>query len=354
MNIMERFGILNASDIRLFNKTTDKLMLKIIQANEISLEVKADSKSALEQGIKAITWNLAKTGTLKIKTETTSFAQLAETLGSTAGLKLNTSTESYDRSEKFTVTTAGTLSLSLAHNPLASSIISFNLLTRDGELAKELVAVKGATAKDYTITDSDLTLNSVVEVNYIESIVAGGVYTFKVAGQNDGVARRLVSNVLCKNRVDGSLIVAQLHIPNVVVEQNITFTFSATDVSKFEISMEVQADGTRTDEEGNPLFFELRALADPKSIPTITDLALTALDDSISTTFSHATGGTNVKLQYKKSTDLVYTDAPNVLNGASTGATITGLTDATAYNVRLSFDVSGTTYFSNVATVTTL
>ena len=354
MNIMERFGILNASDIRLFNKSSDKLMLKIIQSNEISLEVKADSKSALEQGMKSITWNLAKTGTLKIKTETTSFAQLAETLGSTAGLKLNTSAESYDRSETFTVTTAGTLSISLAHTPLASSIISYNLLTRDGELAKELVATQGATTKDYTITDADLTLNSVVEVNYIESIVAGGVYTFKVAGQNDGVARKLISNVLCKNRVDGSLIVAQLHIPNVVVEQNITFTFSATDVSKFEISMEVQADGTKTDEEGNPLFFELRALADPKSIPTITDLALTALDDSISTTFSPATGGTNVKLQYKKSTDSVYTDASNVLNATSTGATITALTDATSYNVRLSFEVSGSTYFSNVATITTL
>lgn len=354
MNIMERFGILNASDVRLFNKTTEKLMLKIIQANEISLEVKADSKSALEQGIKAITWNLAKQGTLKIKTETTSFAQLAETLGSTAGLKLNTTAESYDRSEQFTVTSAGTLSLTLAHTPLASSIISFNLLTRDGELAKELVAVKGGTAKDYTITDADLTLNSVVEVNYIESIVAGGVYTFKVAGQNDGVARRLVSNVLCKNRVDGSLIVAQLHIPNVVVEQNITFTFSATDVSKFEISMEVQADGTRTDEDGNPLFFELRALADPKAIPNITDLALTALNDSLGVTFSPATGATNVKLQYKKSTDLTYTDDVAVLNGTSTGATISGLVDATAYNVRLSYDVSGTTYFSNVATATTL
>lgn len=354
MNIMERFGILNASDVRLFNKTTEKLMLKIIQANEISLEVKADSKSALEQGIKAITWNLAKQGTLKIKTETTSFAQLAETLGSTAGLKLNTTAESYDRSEKFTVTTAGTLSLSLAHTPFASSIISFNLLTRDGELAKELIAVKGATAKDYTITDADLTLNSVVEVNYIESIVAGGVYTFKVAGQNDGIARRLVSNVLCKNRVDGSLIVAQLHIPNVVVEQNITFTFSATDVSKFEISMEVQADGTRTDEDGNPLFFELRALADPTAIPNITDLALTPQNDALAVTFSPATGATNVKLQYKKSTDLTYTDDVAVLNGASTGATISGLVDATAYNVRLSYDVSGTTYFSNVATATTL
>jgi hypothetical protein len=54
-NIFERFGILNASEIRLFSKATNKLMLKIMQGNSLSLEVKSYSKSAKEQGVEAIT-----------------------------------------------------------------------------------------------------------------------------------------------------------------------------------------------------------------------------------------------------------------------------------------------------------
>ena len=262
-NIMERFGILNASEVKLFNKSNNKIMLKIPQANEMSLEVKADSKSAMEAGAKAITWSLAKEGTLKLTCETTSFAQLAETLGSTNGLTLNTAPENYDRSEEFEVTADGSITIALANTPLTGSVVSFNLLTRDGELAKELSGVQGATSKDYTITDADLKVGDKIEVNYIESIVAGGVYTFKVASRNNGLARKLIANVLCTNRNDNSLVVMQLHIPNVMVEQNMTLTCSATDPSKFEISMTVQADGIKKDDEGNALFFELRSLITP-------------------------------------------------------------------------------------------
>lgn len=89
-------------------------------------------------------------------------------------------------------------------------------------------------------------------------------------------------------------------------------------------------------------------------MPSITDLTLTALDDSISATFSPATGATSVKLQYKKSSDSTYSNALNILNNTSTSGTITGLLDATSYNVRLIYTVDGVDYYSNVATITTL
>lgn len=265
-NIFERFGILNASEVRLFDKNTDKLIVKILQGNSLSLEVKSDSKSAKEQGIDAITWSLGKTGTMKLSTETTSFAQLAEALGSN-GLKLNTDVENYDRTETATVTTDGSIVITLNAEPLTGSVVSFNSLTRDGELMDTLTGVvDGTDKKKFTITDASLKVGDVVEVNYIESLASGKVYTFKVSGKGSNTgARKLVANVLCKNRVDGSMTVMQLIVPNIVLENSLTLTFDAENPSKFELSMKVMADAVLKDENGDPLFFELKSLA-----PTVT------------------------------------------------------------------------------------
>lgn len=360
-NIMERFGILNASEVILFNKSSNKAMLKILQANEMSLEVKAGSKSALEQGSKAITWNLSKEGKLKLKTETTSFAQLAESLGSEHGLVLNTTPENYDRNEQFTVTTDGTIDIVLAHTPLINSVVSFNSLTQDGEYAKELTGV--GSAINYTITDATLKVGNVIEVNYIESVVAGGVYTFKVAGQNSGTARKLIANVLCTNRNGNGLIVMQLHIPNVMMEQSLTITCSASDPSKFEISMDVMVDGVLKDADGNPLFFELRSLSDIVTTPTIvpiSDLNGSGGALKANLTWTAPIGATSVTLKYKKSnvssysvlntttTTGVYAIAP--LDATSTSVEILGLDANTTYNFKLVYTINNIVYESNIDT----
>jgi len=63
---------------------------------------------------------------------------------------------------------------------------------------------------------------------------------------------------------------------------------------------------------------------------------------------------TSVKLQYKLSTDSVYTDSLLSLTASSNSGTITSLVDATSYNIRLEYIISGVTYHSNVVTATTL
>ena len=169
-NIFERFGILNASEVRLFDKSTDKLIVKILQGNSLSLEVKSDSKSAKEQGIEAISWSLGKTGTMKLSTETTSFAQLAEALGSN-GLKLNTENETYNRTETATVEADGSVVITLSTEPLTGSVVSFNLLTRDGELMESLTGVVDVTdKKKFTITDTGLKIGNIVESYYDKDI----------------------------------------------------------------------------------------------------------------------------------------------------------------------------------------
>lgn len=259
VNILkERFGILNASSVKLFDKGTGKITLKVQQSNEMSLDIKSSQVTAKEQGADAITWNLAKEGTLTLKTETTTFAQLAEMLGSEEGLVLNTTPENYDKSEQFTVTTDGTIDCTLIGTPLSGTAVSINSLTQDGELLKELTGTN--VGQVYTIADASLKIGDVVEINYIEAIQAGKLYTFDVASKSSGTAKRLVANVLCTNRNGLGTQIMQLEVPNVMVEQNLTLTCSATKASEFTISMKVMADGNKKTANGEPIFCSLKAL----------------------------------------------------------------------------------------------
>lgn len=90
----------------------------------------------------------------------------------------------------------------------------------------------------------------------------------------------------------------------------------------------------------------------PTPVPSVLDLAGVERDSAIDVTFSPATGATAVKLQYKESSDLSYTDDDDVLDATSTSGSIIGLTNGTAYNVRLAFTVDGVEYYSNVITAT--
>jgi len=305
-NIFERFGILNASEVRLFDKSNDKLIVKILQGNSLSLEVKSDSKSAKEQGLEAITWNLGKTGIMKLSTETTSFAQLAEALGSN-GLKLNSDSETYDRTETVTVSTDGSIIINLNAIPLTNSVVNFHKLTRDGELGTELVGVVDA---------------------------------FKVSGKgNNTGARRLVANVLCKNRVDGSMSVMQLIVPNVILENSLTLTFDADTPSKFELQMKVNADAVLKDENGDNLFFELKQLA-PIITPVITPISILAVTSTVAGkadfVFPSSSDATSIGAKYKLTADSVWTD----INVATTGtgvrmATAIGIADSTKQIINL-------------------
>jgi hypothetical protein len=263
-NINERFGILNASNIRIFDKSTKELLLKFAQGNSLALDIKSDTKTATEGGVDAITWNLPKTGTLKFSAETISFPQLAEALGS-KGMTLNTEQSAYDRHETFTVTTAGTLILTLAHEPMASSVVNFHSLTRDNELKLKLTGVvDGTDKKKFTITDTSLEVGDVVEVNYIENLDIEEIYTFKVAGSGAQTAtRRLIADVLVTNRTDGTMSMMRLEAPSIKFENSLSFTFDASNPSKFEVNLKIMGDATLTDEDGNPLFVSMSKLVTP-------------------------------------------------------------------------------------------
>lgn len=263
--INERFGILNASQVKLRDKITNKLTLKIPQANKCTFEYKTSEKVAKEQGIEKIFWSTTPVASYKMETETISFSQLAESLGS-AGLELNTENESYYKEEVFTVTTDGTLVLTLNVEPLTNSVVNFHKLTLDGELDIPLTGVvDGTDKKKFTITSTDLKIGDVVEVNYTESLVAGKVYTFKVYGGAQVGAKELQATVLRKNGVSNKIELMQMIIPNVVIQSGVNVSFDAENPSKFNLDFKVLGDPFKMDENGNPLFVEFKSL-----VPTVT------------------------------------------------------------------------------------
>lgn len=261
-NILERFGIKSVGTTKLHDSVTDKAVLKIPQANSISLEVKSDSVEAKENGMTAITWSKTKEGTVKLSTETISFAQLSLMCGAKEGLVLNTASSNYDSSETFKVTTDGSLEVALTDTPVAGTALSAHLLTSDGELAKELTAtIKGSETKTYTITDADLKIGDEVEVNYIKALTAGKCYEFKVGAKSDGKPYRLTSEVICTFK-NGKLGMGLLNIPRVKANENLTLSLDAENPSKFDIEFKVLADLSKKDENGNPEFFSMQILND--------------------------------------------------------------------------------------------
>ena len=355
-NMFERFAILDAGVASIFDVKSGELETIIQNCNSFQLTTKSSSKDVKEQGEIAMSFSMPMEGTLKFNAETTSFQQLSLALGS-AGLICNTETAQYQKTQDFVVTNASSVVFTLEAEAKDASNVFIKLATRDGEVAKKLAFTLGVDNKTVTVTpDPDIALGDNIKIVYNTMMPVGKLYSFKVPSKGKNFTKRIVIDVLGTNRNDQSPMLMQFDIHKCAVNNGVDITMDAENPSKFSIELKVLSDATRKyDADTNGFFDVLMPVEDDDIIvPSITDLALTALDDSISTTFSPATGGTNVKLQYKKSTDSVYTDASNVLNATSTGATITALTDATSYNVRLAFDVSGSTYYSNVATITTL
>jgi hypothetical protein len=364
--INERFGILNASQVKLRSRTDNKLLLKIPQANKCTFEYKTTDKSAKEQGIEKLFWSTTPVATYKMETETISFAQLAEALGS-EGLVLNTENESYYKEEVFSVTTDGTLVLTLKSEPMTGTPINFHKLSLGGELDLPLVGVvDGTDKKKFTITNSELKIGDKVEVNYTEVLSAGQVYTFKVYGNRQVDAKELQATVLRKNVATNKIELMDMIIPNVVVQSGVTLSFDAENPSKFEITFKVLGDPFNVDPDGNPLFCEFKAKNPNATAPisTISDLSASSLvAGQSSLTFTAPTGATSVDVMYKLSTDATYSTCATsgttgvYLNGGavtatSTSALVKGLTSGSSYNFKVV--VTGGTFAgtSNVSTVT--
>lgn len=222
-----------------------------------------------------------------------------------------------------------------------------------------VIKYKGASlvvTTDYTLAGSEITFTGTtvgegdsIEIFPFVFATSENAKKIKIDATSFPEGTELYLTTYCVDKNDGVEGVLQFKFNNAICDGAIDFgTKSERNAVDSKMTFKIIADDL--DQLGEVMFI-------PNvwtSVPSITDLTLTALDDSISATFSPATGATSVKLQYKKSSDSTYSNASNILNNTSTSGTITGLLDATSYNVRLIYTVDGVDYYSNVATITTL
>lgn len=365
VDLLEGFGIMNASSMKFYDIDTLGLDLFLKKANKITLEVKSTSKTAKVQGRDTIYWNLPKEGTLKAELEVTTFAILAKQLGS-LGLVVNDSVEDYDKEQVFTVTDENSMIFTLSDDTKNLATTNVNLLTRDGEIAKELTFTIDATdKKKITVnTDSDVAVGDKISICYKTEIEPSGMYKISVPARSNTKVNRMTANILGKGQVSGEKILMQLEIPQIQISDGCTITCDSENPSKFDVEFKVLA-GATIDENEEPEFFKMKILKPSSTVivTPITDLTATStVSNEASLTFTAPTSATSVTLQYKLSTDSTYADVAttgttgvymtSALSATSTTATVKGLTGSSSYNFKLV--VVGGTHegTSNVATVT--
>jgi len=348
VDLLEGFGIMNASSIRLFDIDTNALDLFIKKANSFSLEVKSTQKSAKVQGRDTIYWNLPKEGTLKVSLEVTTFGILAKQLGS-LGLKVNDTIEDYDKEQVFTVTNPSSMVFTLSNDTKNLATTNVSLLTRDGEIAKVLTCtINGSNKKEITVvSDSDIAEGDKIAINYKTEIQPEGLYKISVPARSNTKAYRLTSNILGKGQISGGKVLMQLEIPQVQISDGCTITCDSENPSKFDVEFKVLAGATIDDSE-EPEFFNMKILKPKETVVVtpITDLAgVSTVSTKIDLTFTAPTSSTSAVLMYKLSTDSTYSAVAtsgstgvriaSPLTDTSTSTQVLGLTASTSYNLKI-------------------
>lgn len=365
VDLLEGFGIMNASSMKFYDIDTNALDLFLKKSNKVTIEVKSSSKTAKVQGRDTIYWNLPKEGTLKAELEVTTFAILAKQLGS-LGLKVNETIEDYDKEQIFTITDLANMVFTLTDNTKNLVTTNVSLLTRDGEIAKALTCTIDATDKKKVtvVTDADLEVGDKISICYKTEVQPNGMYKISIPARSNTKVNRMTANILGKGQKSGEKILMQLEVPQIQISDGCTISCDSENPSKFDVEFKILA-GATIDEEEEPEFFNMKILKPNATVVVtpITDLnATSTLATKADLTFTASTSATNVELQYKLSTDSTYTSVTvggstgiriaTALDGTSTGTTVLGLTSSSSYNFKLL--VTGGTHAgtSNVATVT--
>lgn len=267
MNLLEAFGIKNASKLQFRNKATGAYDLWLPWANSITLEATGESVSALQQGEEAITWNNPKKGTLTVSTQVVNMSTLALMLGST-GIKTK-DIEVFKREVKvLTATDVTNGTITLADTPNAFTSVGVATLLKDGASYDKVFTVVDGTVvptpatgqvslsgKVLTFNSADIVAGMKLAIMYFVDKTAQKV--FSVTSSSDSASYEVYGNVVAKALSDKSKTFMQLQVFDATVEQSIKIDLSATQASTFEIKMKVVGDSTRLDEDGNAKMFDL-------------------------------------------------------------------------------------------------
>lgn len=267
-NVLEAFGIKNASKLQFLNKRTKTYDLWLPWANSIGLEITSDEINGLSQGEIAITWSSPKEATLTISTQVTNMAMLAIMLGS-KGMEtssLDIFQRDYKQLDSADIT-AGTFTLTETPKSGTLGVVK---LAEDTATPEEIFVVDETgttpdaghvviTGKVVKFNPSDIALGDRIGFMYFTN--KADIESFTVTSVSDSDSYEIYGNTLVKTLTSGASKFMQLQIFNATVQQSATITFDAENASTFEMSLRVKGDASRPNSEGNPSMFKLVPLA---------------------------------------------------------------------------------------------
>ena len=246
---MALYGIKEACNCTVKSKATGKPVLYTDYCTATDNVWSASRVYAMSGSTRAIAWDFGKEGTLKLDMEVFDLRALALICGED---DFTTGTTSAFKREVLKVGVGNTVTLSSA--PLASSLTIFKTTSlSDTVLGKERILGTPASAPDtYSITGSTVTLNAtsdpvdsfvVVYYAYTSGATAKKL-TFSATKFPQSVSVVYDSMIRDNSGVDSFV---QYYYDNCRPKSDITLTFSATDVTKLSIELDILKSATSND-----------------------------------------------------------------------------------------------------------
>lgn len=237
---MGLYGIKDAGDLTFYSRKTGKPVIYMDYANKFEINITADSVNATKKGVKAITWDLPKEGTITIETKMASNELFAFLLKSE--LQDNV-TSQFRHREVFKVGSMNEV-VTIKNTPKDNNLVFVQKL--DTDEVTSLGMLDEATADGTSVTLQGANTGDTVAVYYITE-KESSVFTV-VDDSQKAQDYTLVATTTTKGYVDGSAEPIEITVFKCAPQANATFTFDATTPSTFNITLDIMAD------EANRLF----------------------------------------------------------------------------------------------------
>lgn len=224
------FGVKDAGNCVFYSLKTGKPALRIGYANDISLDLTSDTQYALSKGVKSVAWEGAREASLKLSVELMSFDLLGFILGSE--LK-NESTDFYIQ-HAYTLKSNDEV-VTLPNPTIVTNSVCVQIVGKDGNTI--ISNLDTATVSTNNVTCTGGKAGDSIIISYMTNKTA---QTFMVKSQRVlSEYYKLVMLVEGKLAENGDKAPLQVVFKKVSPQAQLSFAFSATDPSKFEINLDV-------------------------------------------------------------------------------------------------------------------
>lgn len=236
------YGIKDAANLTVINKSTGKVFLYTPYANTTTNEWTSSQTYANAKGSRAIRWDHDKQSTLVVNMEVFDLKWLAMLAGS------NWETGAADIFKR-EVLVASSGKLTLAAAPKAGSLSVYKLAVDNVSHGDEQLPGTPATDEDtYSISAQELTLNAASApdgakfVVYYQTASAATASKISFKAEKYPESYEIIADAMIRSKETGVDEYVQMRFGNTRPIPNFTITMDAANVSSLEITFDVFAD----------------------------------------------------------------------------------------------------------------